>query len=157
MKAGDVIHVRETTPMGFALLLFLAMFVLPCAAIDNPDAPDFVAEFEARALKFEINVQNQGGNVGATDRAYSDYEKFLEHELNRAYSALKQRVSVENKKNLVDSQKRWNQFRDAEFLFVVNNWTAQNFGSSYVISRGASRTKIIRDRTVELLHYLKNY
>ena len=150
-----MIHARKS--ILATLTLFLAMFALPCFAIDNPDAPDFLAEFEARAQKFEINVQNQGGNTGDIHRAYSDYENFLDHELNQVYRALMKHLSDENKKNLVDSQKQWLRFRDIEFLFIDNNWTMQNFGSSYAISRGASRTKILRDRVITLLHYLKNF
>jgi uncharacterized protein YecT (DUF1311 family) len=148
-------HARQSILATFAV--FLALFALPCFAIDNPDAPDFLAEFEVRAQEFEINVQKQGGNIGDTYRAYSDYENFLDHELNQAYMALMKHLSSENKKNLVDSQKQWLQFRDTEFLLIDNTWTMQNFGSSYVISRGASRIKIVRDRVITLLHYLKNF
>jgi uncharacterized protein YecT (DUF1311 family) len=150
-----MIHARQSILATFAV--FLALFASPCSAIDNPDAPDFLAEFEARAHEFEINVQKQGGNIGDTYRAYSDYENFLDHELNQAYMALMKHLSSENKKNLVDSQKQWLQFRDTEFLFIDNTWTMQNFGSSYVISRSASRIKIVRDRVITLLHYLKNF
>ena len=61
------------------------------------------------------------------------------------------------RKNLMDSQKRWLSFRDAEFLFVSHNWIVENFGTSSALSIGVSRIKIIRDRVIELLHYLKNY
>lgn len=157
MKDDNVTHPRKLMPITFILFLSLALFGLPCFAIDNPDAPDFVAEFEVRAQKFEINVQNQGGNTADTHRAYSDYENFLDHELNQAYLVLIKHLNDQNKKDLIISQKQWLQFRDTEFLFIDNNWTMQNFGSSYVISRGASRIKILRDRIITLLHYLKNY
>lgn len=157
MKDGDVTHPRKLMPITFILFLFLALSGLPCFAIDNPDAPDFVAEFEVRAQKFEINVQNQGGDAADTHRAYSDYENFLDYELNQAYSTLMKHLDNQNKKILIASQKQWLQFRNAEFLFIENNWTMQNFGNSYVISRGVSRTKILRDRVITLLHYLKNY
>jgi uncharacterized protein YecT (DUF1311 family) len=157
MRGGDVIHTSKSMSMAFVLFLCLVLHGSLCFAIDNPDAPDLVAEFEARAQKFETNVQIQGLNTSDTVRAYFEYEEFLDQELNQTYSALIKRISSASRKNLMDSQKRWLYFRDAEFLFVTNNWTVENFGSSYAISRGASRTKIIRDRVIELLHYLKNY
>lgn len=143
--------------LAVVLFLWLILSGSLCFAIDNPDAPDYVAEFEVRALKFETNVQNQGLNTSDTNRAYFEYEKFLDQELNQAYSALLKRVSSKSRKNLMDSQQRWLQFRDAEFLFIANNWTVVNFGTSSALSIDASRTKIIRDRVIELLHYLKNY
>ena len=143
--------------LTFVLSLWLILSGSLCFAIDNPDAPDYVAEFEARALKFEATVQNEGLNTNVTNRAYFEYEKFLDQELNQAYIELLKRISSESRKNLMDSQQRWLQFRDAEFLFIAKNWTLENFGTSAALSIGASRTKIIRDRVIELLHYLKNY
>jgi GH24 family phage-related lysozyme (muramidase) len=43
------------------------------------------------------------------------------------------------------------------FEFIGTNWRTENFGSSAVISRGAYRTTLIKDRVILLLHYLKNY
>jgi uncharacterized protein YecT (DUF1311 family) len=157
IKGGEMRYTHKSMPMVFALFLWLVLPGSLCFAIDNPDAPDFVAEFEARALKFETDVQNQGLNTNDTVHAYVEYEAFLDQELNQTYSALIQRIGSQSRKSLMDSQKRWLQFRDAEFLFVANNWTVENFGTSSALSIGVSRTKIIRDRVIELLHYLKNY
>ena len=85
-----------------SLLVLFLWWLLPgslCFAIDNPDTLDFVAVFEARALKFETNVQNQGQNTGDTVRAYYEYKKFLDQELNQPYSALLKRVNKESRKN----------------------------------------------------------
>ncbi len=157
MSDGEALYVHKSILVVFVLCLFLGLLRSQCFAIDNPDAPDLMAEFQDRAKPFETDVQNQGLNASATNQAYFAYEKFLDQELNQTYAVLLKHISTESRKNPVDSQKRWLQFRDAEFLFIANNWTPQNFGSSYVISRGASRTKILRDRVIELLYYLKNY
>jgi uncharacterized protein YecT (DUF1311 family) len=129
----------------------------PCFAIDNPDAPDYIREFEARSGKFDEKLREQGRNTRDTTEAYAEYERFLEHELNRAYAALVKSVAAEPRKRLVQSQRRWIQYRDAEFSFIGENWTVERFGTSSAISRGAYRATIIKDRTVTLLHYLKNY
>lgn len=141
-------------------LLLLALWILLaplCFAIDNPDAPDIVAEFEARCSKFESKLREQAGSAREIVLAYAEYERFLDQELNRAYTALTRRVAAETRPKLVQSQRRWTQHRDAEFLFIAANWTIERFGSSSAISRGGYRTTIIKDRTVTLLHYLKNY
>ena len=143
-----------------ALLLFALWFMsqVPlCFAIDNPDAPDLVAEFQARCSKFESKLREQTGSTREIIVAYAEYEKFLDQELNRAYTALVSRVAAESRPKLVQSQRRWMQYRDAEFLFIAANWTVETFGSSSAISRGGYRTTIIKDRTVTLLHYLKTY
>ena len=150
-----MIYARKSISTVLYGLFFLAL-CSECLAIDNPDAPDVVAEFETRAQIFETNIENQ---ISTSDikRTYLEYEKSLDKELNQAYSALMKHVSSKSRKNLMASQKRWIQFRDAEFLFIDNNWTLETFGSSYAISRGASRTTILRNRVVELLYYLRNY
>lgn len=142
------------------LLIFLSalLHVSLCSAIDNPDAPDYVSEFESRALSYENSIQNQGLAISDTNQANFSYEKFLDQELNQAYTALMKHIAdQQTKKNLQNAQKRWLQFRDAEFEFIGNNWNQENFGTSYAITVGASRNQIIKDRVIQLLHYLKNY
>jgi len=143
-----------------AIVLFALLFVSQAPlslAIDNPDVPDFVAEFEARSSRFEARLREQAGGTRETILAYAEYEKFLDQELNRAYTALAKRVAAETRPKLAQSQRRWMEYRDAEFLFIAANWTVETFGTSSAISRGGYRTKIIKDRTVTLLHYLKTY
>jgi uncharacterized protein YecT (DUF1311 family) len=89
--------------------------------------------------------------------AYYEYERFLDREQNQTYFMLMKQLTLESRKKLAQSQKRWLHFRDAEFQFIGSNWTIEIFGNSYAYSRGAYRTTIIRDSIIELLHYLKNY
>ena len=147
---------RRTPAIVLFALWFVSLHPL-CFAIDNPDVPDFVAEFEARSSRFEASLREQAGGTRETILAYAEYEKFLDQELNRAYTALTRRVAAEVRPKLVQSQRRWMQYRDAEFLFIAANWTVEMFGSSSAISRGGYRTTIIKDRTVTLLQYLKTY
>lgn len=126
-------------------------------AIDDPDSPDIVAEFRARCERFETRVQEQGGNTQDTRLAFSQYEKFLDQELNHAYLRLLQQTMGGPKQDLVLSQRRWLQFRDAEFQFIGSNWNIANFGTSSAVSRGTYRSAIVKDRVLVLLHYLKNY
>jgi uncharacterized protein YecT (DUF1311 family) len=128
-----------------------------CFALDNPDGPDRIAEFEAKSKSFENNIQKKAQNEHEIALAYTEYEKFLDGELNRIYVALMQQLNEPSKQKLLASQRRWLQYRDAEFLFISTNWTVENFGSSSTISRSGFRTIILRDRIVGLLHYLQNY
>ena len=56
---------------------------------------------------------------------------------------------------LTPAQRQWLRYRDAEFVFIDDNWTLDRFGRSYPISRGAARVQVVRGRVVELLRYLK--
>jgi uncharacterized protein YecT (DUF1311 family) len=154
-QISDMVHL--TRAIILSSLMCLAVDGPLSFAIDNPDSPDIVAEFQARCEKFELRVQEQGEYSQDTGLAFSQYEKFLDQELNRAYVGLLQQTSGNPKQDLVRSQRRWLQFRDAEFQFIGSNWNVANFGTSSVVSRGAYRSTIVKERVLALLHYLKNY
>ena len=137
--------------------LLLASFTASCRAIDNPDAPDYAADFKQRAQGFEAVIHQQAKTTQDSLKAYADYEQFLDKELNKTYKSVQAKLSAEQQAKIKESQRNWIKYRDSEFDFIAENWTAKNFGSSAVVSRGAYRTTIIRDRVTLLLNYLKNY
>jgi uncharacterized protein YecT (DUF1311 family) len=139
------------------LTLFLASFSVPCLALDNPDAPDYVADFQQRAQVFEAAIHRQAKTTQDYLRAYAEYEQFLDKELNTAYQSLLAKLGTEQQVKLKQAQRNWIKYRNSEVDFIAENWTTKNFGSSAVLSRGAYRTMLIRDRTTLLLNYLKNY
>lgn len=140
-----------------SISLGLALSSRECLSIDDPDAPDLVAGFEARSKPFETAIHGRSRDGWEISRAYADYEKFLDREINLAYAALAKQTSGAVRRNLADSQRRWLEYRDAEFGFIASNWTPENFGSSYVISRSTYRTEVTKSRIVTLLNYLRNY
>ena len=153
-----------TMKSRFPLLIHRAIWVLltasltsSCFAVDNPDARDLVMEFEARAKTFEQRIHNVPHDSQSYRDAYSDYETFLDGELNSAYSKLITALGEAERSELRQSQRAWISFRDAEFAFIERNWTRENFGSSYVISRGDYRTTLIKHRVESLYYYLQNY
>lgn len=137
--------------------LLLAGFTASCQAIDNPDAPDYVADFKQRAQPFEVAIHQQAKTTQDSLKAYADYEQFLDKELNKAYKSVLEKLGAEQQTKIKESQRNWIKYRDSEFDLIAENWTTKNFGSSAVLSRGAYRTTIIRDRVTLLLNYLKNY
>jgi len=141
---------------GF-LLIFFSLLINPVFAIDNPDAPDLIGEFEVREQFFlkEINNPHNGSRDYLV--AYENYQEFLDDELNKAYRLIRSRLPPERQQELIDSQRYWVKFRDAEFKLIKNTWTRQGFGSSAGISRGSYRCTIIKNRVLQLLHYAKNY
>lgn len=136
--------------------LFLGI-TASCQAVDNPDAPDYVSDFKQRAQPFEMAIHQQAMTTQDSLKAYADYEQFLDKELNKTYKLVLTKLGAEQQAKIKESQRNWIKYRDSEFDLIADNWTAKNFGSSAVLSRGAYRTTIIRDRVTLLLNYLKNY
>ena len=139
------------------LLIFFILLINPVFAIDNPDAPDLIGEFETREQIFLKAINNPRNGSKDYLIAYDDYLKFLDDELNKAYHLFKSKLSTERQQELKNSQRNWIKFRDAEFELIKNTWTRQNFGSSAGISRGSYRSTVIKNRVLQLLHYAKNY
>ena len=139
--------------LGLLLLLAVASSAF---AIDNPDLPDYVAEFEARAKPYESKIGQTGSGTIPAGQDYADFAKFLDTELNQAYSQLMKKLDPKRKEELKASQKSWITFRDSEGKFIQNNWNQAKNGSSYVLSVGAFRSSIVRDRVKALLQYLKD-
>ena len=140
------------------LALAIACVVISLAyAIDNPDAPDYLGEFKSNDKYFQDKINNPQNTTKEYLAVYDDYLFFLDKELNNAYRLLMAKVPETQREDLKNSQKKWMAFRDAEFEFINNNWTRDNFGSSSVISRGAYRSSIVKNRVIQLLQYASNY
>ena len=140
-----------------AMIGFLMCCSVSVHALDKPDAPDYVGELMQRAQMYQLNIQQTTHTTQSYITVYAAYEKFLDQELNAAYAKLMAQLNDKAQQNLRESQRQWLKYRNAEFNFIAQNWTRENFGSSSVISRGDYGTRLIKDRVVTLLQYLKNY
>lgn len=128
----------------------------PASAIDNPDAPDAVAEFERRAKPLEERWATEAGGPGQAAAAQA-YARFLDDELNRAYQSLLALLPGEARRALIRSQRQWLSFRDAERGFIDRHFTPQAFGSSASLSRADFHHQLVRQRVLTLLAHLKNH
>ena len=136
-------------------LVTLLVFSRVSIAVDNPDAPDYVGEFEKRIAPFEKYINEKAKTTLDYSQGYKKLEEALDKELNTAYKLLISKLNSKEKEQLKESQKQWLKFRDSEFKWISANWTNTKYGSSSVISAGAYRTTIIRERVIQLLQYLK--
>ena len=137
------------------LALALAVMVVqvpPCWAIDNPDAPDLLAAFQARAQPLEERRSAASGGPAQAQAARA-YAAFLEAELNQAYQGLLPQLARPARTALVLSQRQWLRFRDAEGAFIDRQWVAHDFGSSAALSRAEYRAELVRQRVLSLLAY----
>lgn len=126
-------------------------------SIDNPDAPNYLDEFERAAGKYEITLSSSDSKNVDFISEYADYHAFLDEELNKAYSLLKTALNEEEFKPLKASQRKWIAFRDSELQFINENWNRANFGSSYNLSRNAYKAELVKARITQLYQYAKNY
>ena len=126
-------------------------------AIDNPDAPDLVAEFKAREKSLIAAAENPNNGYRDYLLAYTSYLEFLDKELNTVYQNLRSKLPEDQKKQLKDSQVNWIKYRDFEFEFIENTWTKADFGSSSSISRGQYKVSVVRSRVIQLMHYSEAY
>lgn len=143
--------------MKHILLLLTLIFSNYAWALDNPDAPDYIAEFEARIAPLHAFIRDKAETTPDYSDGYTTLENALDKELNSAYQNLMKVLPEPSKAELRASQKQWVKYRDAEFKFIAKNFNRDDFGSSYVISVGSYRSSLIESRIKELLWYLKNY
>jgi len=139
------------------VIIALSLATNVAFAIDNPDTPDFVGDFELREHVFLEQINNP--NNGSRDYliAYDNYQQFLDNELNSAYQLLKSKLPTERQEDLRCSQSNWLAFRDTEIEMITNTWTRENFGSSAGMSRGDYHSTLLKNRVLQLLNYAKNF
>jgi len=73
----------KSTGSVLVIIIWILSCCSLCFAIDNPDVPDRIAEFEIKSKPFEINIQKKAQNENEIVLAYREYEKFLDEELNK--------------------------------------------------------------------------
>lgn len=122
-------------------------------AIDNPETPDLIGEFEKREIIYLAGIDNPENSTRDFLIAYDDYLIFLDLELSKALKVLKSKLPENRKPELIETQENWIMYREAEFELIKNTWTRNEFGSSAGISRGDYRASIVKDRVIQLLHY----
>lgn len=142
--------------LGIAALTLVLLSNLTFA-IDNPDAPNLIAEFEAREKPLIAAIEKPTNTTGDYAVFYASYLKFLDKELNTVYKTLRTKLPEDKQKQLKASQVSWIKYRDLEFAFIDNTWTNKDFGTSSGISRGQYKASVVRDRVIQLMHYAKNF
>lgn len=142
--------------LGIAALT-LVLFSNLTFAIDNPDAPDLVAEFELREKPLVAAIQKPTNTTTNFSIAYASYQDFLDKELNKVYKTLSKDLPADKQKQLKASQVSWLKYRDLEFAFIDDTWTNKDFGTSSGISRGQYKASIVRNRVYQLMSYAGSY
>lgn len=137
------------------VVLIFTVFSGHAFAIDNPDAPDLIAAFEVKEKSFIAALENPNNGYRENLVAYTDYQEFLDKELNVVYKTLQAKLPKDNQQQLKQAQLNWLKYRDLEFTLIENTWTKEAFGSSSSITRGQYKATIVRTRVIQLMHYAK--
>lgn len=86
-------------------------------------------------------------------QTYGCYQNLLEESdklLNKEYKALSDYLTDDNKANLLDAQRKWIKFRDADCLFSDPREKDNSIISS-------NKAACLANRTIERLKHLENY
>lgn len=90
-------------------------------------------------------------------RAGQAYASFLDAELNAASGTLLANLQSPTREVVVESQRLWLQFRDAELRFIERHWSRERSGTSADLSAAAHRNALTKERIVQLLRYAAEY
>lgn len=158
MSGGERLIRRFLPPgdgFGFVAAVLALMLAAGAAlAVDNPDRPDRLGQFETRCQAFERQVSAAASTL-ATVRALGDYRLFLDQELARAQADLSAALpSPALRDALARSQRNWVAFRDADFDFIRDAISPERQGSSAAVAAGQLRNLVLKSRVQELLGYL---
>lgn len=143
-------------PGRWILLAAALVSSASAVAMDNPDAPARIAQFLAKAKPYEQTLASQSSQP-RFGKAADAYSRFLDSELNHAYSALSRRLDAKGRHALMNAQRDWLAYRNAESSFIDTNWDRSHFGDSSRISRADYRAALVKQRVLTLLEYLQNY
>ncbi|HDY7989514.1 TPA: lysozyme inhibitor LprI family protein [Vibrio vulnificus] len=139
------------------LILLIIIYPRISYSIDNPDSPDYIANFTELSERYENKINNSKVNNVEILNAYNEYMLFLDEELNKSFLILKKKMTSENFLKLQQSQRQWILYRDMEFKLIESNWTRNNFGSSYRLSQFSYKSSVIKNRVIQLYYYANNY
>jgi uncharacterized protein YecT (DUF1311 family) len=142
--------------MKYILLILLSLSQLS-HGVDNPEAPNFVAEFESRIKLKENYIEKTAQTTIEYIEGYGEIYSALDKELNNAYGNLIKKLSDHEKGLLKKSQRQWIKYRDAEFDFIADTITRAKFGSSSVMTVGSRRNAVLKARVIQLYRYLNKH
>ena len=138
-------------------LCSLLLTLSSCFAVDNPDTPDYVNEFLAEAQVFEDKISQGSGNANELREQYKAFNQFLAQRLSHSERLVDHFLQGEAKTLFKDSQALWKSYANKESEVILSNFTKENVGSSYLLTRFAYVATVNKQRIITLYGYAKNY
>jgi uncharacterized protein YecT (DUF1311 family) len=133
----------------FALFaaVFAFGFVAPCAFADQDTITKAIEK------RCQQCMDKDGSTAGMTECNEKEYNEW-DAELNKNYNALMKILDNKQKAALKTSQLEWLKFRDLEFATSLAIYEKMD-GTMYIPMSVASRTRVVRDRAIQLLNYYR--
>jgi len=127
--------------LAFSLLLALAA---PALAQEDESAPDPIDTALDACLE-KPEGQSTAGMLECLSAAYGAWDR----ELNKVYGELQASLDPESKKRLLDAQRKWLAFRDAERDFLGGPWTA-DLGTLVRVANSEAMVDLVKSRVLAL-------
>lgn len=131
-----------------ALALLGAFAQLGCPVLADGDS--ITRAIERRCAQC---MDKDGSTAGMTDCNEKEYSEW-DAQLNNNYNALMKILDNKQKAALKASQVQWLKFRDLEFATSASIYEKMD-GTMYIPMSVASRSRVVRDRAIELLQYYR--
>lgn len=139
-------------------ILLSVVFFNFTISIEAKETPQLSLEIESIVKGREKCIASDPGlasgytTPGLTKCEWDAYKKFDEM-LNEVYQKLKSKLTREEKQQLVNSQKRWIQYRNTEFQLIEAIYS--KLGTIGKLNKIYRQSEIVRHRLEELQVYLK--
>lgn len=127
--------------LAFSLLLALAA---PAAAQEDGSTPDPIDIALGECLD-KPEGQSTAGMLECLSAAYDSWDRAL----NTVYGELQASLDPESKKLLLDAQRKWLAFRDAERGFLGGPWTA-DLGTLVRVANSEAMVELVKSRVLAL-------
>ncbi|MDP2572635.1 hypothetical protein Q8W40_10620 [Vibrio penaeicida] len=142
-----MVKTLKTIVCGFALFLSFCSW-----AIDNPDQVNKAAQLDSKSVVYIEKINNATG-YRSTLLAYTEYHQFLSREIKSTYEDIALKLTETERDTFQTSHGAWESFLNSQFTFIEEVWSKDNFGTSSAIDRGQFKSKLLRDRLLELQYY----
>ncbi len=127
------------------LIIFLALFINGSVWAGEKEKKHPIDEWLEKCIEKDSST---AGMINCSNKAYDMWDK----ELNKVYQELIKKLSPEERKLLIESQRQWIRFRDAEFKFIDKFF--MGYGTILPVLKAGEKINIIKERTKKLDGYL---
>ena len=101
---------------------------------------------ELKDFKRDADAMTRKEMTRATQESRADWDK----DMNSEYSKLKQSQTETQNKSLLDSQRKWLEYRNAEFKNIDSIYAKHQNDEQTILQGEYAKTKIVKDRAIEL-------
>ncbi len=128
------------------LIVFLTSFIIGSVWAGEKEKKHPIDEWLEKCIEKDSST---AGMINCSNKAYDMWDK----ELNKVYQELIKKLSPEERKLLIESQRQWIRFRDAEFKFIDKFYYSEKATMFYPMAE-TSKLQLLKNRVGVLQIYL---